>query len=98
MRGGGATRPPFLGKPGAGSGFLGKGLTMAINAEHLADAYEHVARVNHYLVTVVACSDDERDAAEQVLITRDNAAGNKNKRLNLALDILENDRRMARAA
>ena len=74
---------------------------MAINAEHLADVYEYVARVNHYLVTVVACSDDERDAAEQVLISRQNAAGARKgggSRFDLALDLLEHDRRMARAA
>lgn len=70
-----------------------------INAEHLADAYEAVAKVNHYLVGIVARDDldlDDYDAAEQILITRQNNESERSARhvrLNLALDCLEYDRK-----
>jgi hypothetical protein len=67
---------------------------MNINPEDLAEAYIHVARVNHYLVCVASgYTHDELDAAEQLLITRDNAANNNDAVLNLALDLLEHDRK-----
>ena len=67
-------------------------MTHPQQAIHLANAYILVAQVNHYLVQTVPCSDDARDAAEQVLIEWDNAAGNADPVLNLALDILGHDR------
>ena len=63
--------------------------------EDLADAYVRVAQVNHYLVGVMlppGFTLDDLDATEQVLISRDNAADNKSPVLNLALDLIEQDR------
>ncbi len=61
--------------------------------EQLADAYTKLAHVNHYMLGIVeAVTSDERDAAEQVLITRQNACAEDSAKwavLNLALDILE---------
>lgn len=69
-------------------------------ALHIAEAYEHVAKVNHYLVCVSGrdyWSIDQFDAAEQILIARQNALkpGQDRaqwRRLELALDILAYDR------
>lgn len=76
---------------------------MAISAEHLADAYEAVAHANHYLVGIVGRDDivlDDYDAAEQILINRMNKESDRTgrktirwRRLNLALDTLEYDRK-----
>jgi hypothetical protein len=71
--------------------------------EQLADAYEAVARANHYMVGIVEpCTADERDEAEQVLITRQNALpqhrGRAHKRLDLALDLIAHDRDVQRRA
>lgn len=67
---------------------------MAINPQHLADAYIHVAEANHYLVCVnPTYTADDLDAAEQILISRDNAADNKDAAIMLALDLLEHDRK-----
>ena len=64
----------------------------------LADAYEAVARVNHYMVGVVeTITDDELDGAYSHLITRQNAAHPTSKRyatLELALDIIEHEKQM----
>jgi len=64
--------------------------------EQLADAYEAVAKVNHYMVGIVeSTTRDEKDAAEQILINRQNAgrqSGAIYERLDLALDLLANDR------
>jgi hypothetical protein len=69
--------------------------------EQLACAYRAVANANHYMVGIVeAVTDDERDAAEQYLITWQNAQAEGSdewKHLDLALDVLENDRKRARA-
>lgn len=66
--------------------------------EQIADAYEAVARVNHYMVGIVEIvTEDEVDAAEQILISRQNAGlqkGARYKRLGLALDLLEGDRHL----
>ena len=62
--------------------------------EQLAVAYEAIARVNHYMVGVVdkQVTVDELDAAEQLLISRQNALRPNQraayKRLDLALDLL----------
>ena len=70
-----------------------------VSAEHLADAYEAVAKVNHYLVGVVgrdALEWGDFEAAEQILIARENASvggSRAEKRIGLALDILAYDRR-----
>ena len=70
---------------------------MTINPEHLAEAYIKVAQADHYLVCVAPeCTEDDLDAAEQILISRDNAADNKDPVLNLALDILEDNRKELR--
>lgn len=74
------------------------------NAEDLADAYEAVAQANHYLVGILARDNitaDDYDAAEQVLITRENnetaRVGTKwsrrKWRIGLALDVLAYDRK-----
>lgn len=66
-------------------------------AEQLADAYEAVARTDHYMVGIVeSVTDAERDTAEQILITRQNAgkqSGAAYRRLDLALDLLQHDRK-----
>jgi hypothetical protein len=68
-------------------------------AEQLADAYEAIARTNHYMVGIVeTVTETERDDAEQILITRQNAgkqSGAAYKRLDLALDLIEHERRTA---
>ncbi len=62
--------------------------------EHIAEAYLHVATVNHYLVVVSpAYTADELDAAEQILISKDNAADNADPTIVLALDLLQHDRK-----
>lgn len=70
-----------------------------LTAAQLVDAYVAVAHANHYMVGIVATvTTSDRDAAEQILISRQNAgkqSGASYRRLNLALDLLEHDRRMA---
>lgn len=65
--------------------------------EQLADAYIAVARADHYMVGIVATvTTAERDAAERILISRQNAgkqSGASYRRLDLAIDLLEHDRR-----
>ena len=84
-------------------------------AEQLADAYEAVARANHYMVGIIeTVTDDERDEAEQILIRRQNdlvghhwppgspghrhfhRKGGPFARLDLALDVLDYDRKRSR--
>lgn len=66
-------------------------------SEQLADAYEAVAKVDHYMVGIVeSFTDAELDAAEQILITRQNAgkqSGARYRRLDLALNLIESDRK-----
>lgn len=66
-------------------------------ATQLADAYEHIARTNHYMVGITeTVTPEELDSAEQILITRQNAgkqSGRAYRRLNLALDLVEQARR-----
>ncbi len=74
---------------------------MATRPEDLANAYEAIAGVNHYMVGLVdpRITADERDEAEQILIARQNelkpsdAGSPEWDRLELALDLLEQDRR-----
>ena len=67
-------------------------LQMALNPEHLADAYVHIARIDHYLVGIPAKPNyDELRATEQILIERDNATNNADTVLNFALDLIEHD-------
>lgn len=62
-------------------------------AEQLAEAFVHVATVNHYQVGIVGSyTPEELDEAEQLIITRDNAADNKDPILELALDLMEHAR------
>lgn len=62
-------------------------------SEQLADAYEAVARVNHYMVGIVeVVTYDELSDAEQILITRQNDTATKSasfKRIDLALDLIQ---------
>jgi hypothetical protein len=64
--------------------------------EQLAVAYEAVARLDHYMVGVVApYTDEELDAAEQVLIEKQNAGPQRGARYNVlerALDLIEDSR------
>lgn len=71
-----------------------------VKAQHVAEAYHAVARVNHYLVGVVgAYSEEELDRAEQILINKQTAGPQKGKAyttLELALDLVEQARRERR--
>lgn len=66
-------------------------------SEQLADAYEEVAHADHYMVGIVeSVTDDERDAAEQILITRQNSCAPDTSAwevFELALDCLSQDRK-----
>jgi len=60
-----------------------------ISAEHLADAYEAVAQANHYLVGILAGDNiaiADYDAAEQILINRQNSVADNTRRHLLAYD------------
>jgi hypothetical protein len=62
--------------------------------EQLADAYVALAVANHYMLEVThMVTQDEYDAAEQILIRRDNDANNADANLNVALDLLEADKK-----
>lgn len=70
-------------------------------AAHLAEAFTHVARVNHYMVGVTADHTDvELCAAQQLLITEQNAlpleAVARHAVLDLALDLMEQANRSRR--
>ncbi len=59
-----------------------------LNTQHLADAYLHAAKVNHYMIGVVADpSWDELEDARQHLIDLDNTKSTPTTRL--ALDWIE---------
>lgn len=67
-----------------------------VRALHVAQAFEAVARANHYMVQVApGYTSDELDAAEQILINRENALGARQGRaaVKLALDLVEQRRR-----
>jgi hypothetical protein len=70
---------------------------MMTREQQLADAYIHVATIDHHMVGIVEnVTDDERDAAEQILIAGQNELTEDNpmwRTLDLALDLIENDRR-----
>lgn len=62
----------------------------------LAAAYLAVARVNHYMVGIVEpVTDDELDAAEQILITEENKPATARKAstyaIGLALDLVQDE-------
>lgn len=63
-----------------------------IQIRQLADAFEAVARANHYMVGIIELLErDDLDAAEQILITRQSVAkagGAAQRRLSLALDLI----------
>lgn len=64
--------------------------------EQIADAYEAIARANHYMVGLVeTVTFDETETARQILIRRQNALPNNKARryrvLNLALDLVEQE-------
>ncbi len=67
------------------------------DSKALAEAFETVARVNHHLVGVVGSyTDEDLDAAEQILIDKQNSgpqSGACFKTLDLALDMVEIARR-----
>lgn len=69
-----------------------------VTIKQLAFAYEAVAKLNHHMVGVVALhTDDELDAAEQLLITKQNAGPQKGAKYNTlerALDLIESARTM----
>lgn len=65
-------------------------------SEQIADAYEAIARANHYMVGLIeAVTFDETETARQILIRRQNALSNNKTRryrvLNLALDLVEQE-------
>lgn len=67
-----------------------------VRAQQLADAFVHVAQANHYMVGVVpGYTDDELDAAEQILIARENSCPTL-RHVTSALDIIEQRRREMR--
>ena len=67
---------------------------MSVNPSHLAEAYLQVARADHYLVGVVpGYTLDELDAAEQILISIENASRIADPAIGLALDLIEYDRK-----
>lgn len=71
-----------------------------VDPKHLADAFEHVAGVNHYAVGIVASfTDDDLDVAEQLLINKQNKLIDGDPQYNvldLALDLIENARKTRR--
>jgi hypothetical protein len=71
---------------------------MAERFEQLADAYEAVAMTNHYMVGIVEkFTDDELAGAYRLIINRQNALPphhkTRHKRLSLALDLIEEEKR-----
>lgn len=73
---------------------------MATRAEDLATAYMRVARANHYMVGIVdpAVTDDELSAAEQILIAWPADLVGTADENELALDMLEAERRRRTSA
>lgn len=73
-----------------------------VRVNHLADAFEAVGRVNHYMVGVVGhYTDEELDRAEQILINKQNLGPQKGARymtLERALDCIEAERTKRRQA
>lgn len=67
-----------------------------VAVKQLAEAFVHIAKVNHYMVGLVHTYDiDDLDAAEQILIDRQNAGPQKGaqyKLLDRALDVLDAER------
>lgn len=78
---------------------LGLGLNV-VSVQALAEAFHAVGKLNHYMVGVVFdFSDEELDAAEQILIDRQNAGPQKGKAfqaLERALDEIEAEREKRR--
>lgn len=72
-----------------------------VRAAFLADAFEAVARVNHYMVGIIEdYLDDELDRAEQILINKQNAGPQKGARYAVferALDLVGAARKTRRA-
>ena len=70
-------------------------------AQQLANAYLAIAKLDHYMVGIVeTVTDAERDEAEQILINGQNATKKRSAAWrchDLALDVLEQDRRMERS-
>lgn len=73
-----------------------------VSVIQLADAFEAVGRVDHYMVGVIyTFSDEELDAAEQKLINKQNTGPQKGKAfqaLERALNLIENTRVRRRRA
>jgi hypothetical protein len=69
--------------------------------EQLACAYQAVASANHYMIGIIEkVTENERDEAEQILISKQNCISVEDspewKVLDLALDILAEDRKRSR--
>lgn len=63
--------------------------------KELADAYIRVAKINKYLIIVAPTYGvEDLDEAEQILITLSNARNNNDKTIELALDLLDHDRKV----
>jgi hypothetical protein len=70
---------------------------VSVDVRHLAEAFIKTASVNHCLVQVMpGYSENELDAAEQIIIGLDNDQGNENPVLSLALDMIEFERKAMR--
>lgn len=68
-----------------------------LRSEQLADAYMRLARANHYMLGITeTVTDDELDAAEQILIPIEYGETRKAKLARLALDMLDHDRKARR--
>lgn len=67
-----------------------------VTIKHLVEAFEHVARVNHYMVGVVGTfTDQELDAAEQIMISKQNDCKRQGQRYELlerALGLVDDTR------
>lgn len=75
-----ANNPNIAEQQGAGLNYFPGGvagerkISMTTREQQLADAYEAVAKANHYMIGIVEqFSDDELEAAKQILIERQNA-------------------------
>ena len=68
-----------------------------VRCSHLADAFEQVARVNHYMIGIVEdYTDEELLGAEQQLIARQNAGTQQGQRFatfERALDMVADAKR-----
>lgn len=65
--------------------------------EQLADAFLAVAHADHYMIGITFQYDDQTLLqAEQILIDRSNAVDNADQTIELALDLVEHEKRNRR--